>query len=456
MTVSQKAALSLLISVFLFAGVAVLAYTGLFDLVETRFYTPSLINSLTRETDRDAELIQEFISDLQNRFAVSLNEPAVRRSFLPNQSAEDIFERSRIYGTQLEATGGLQSVRFIDRNGIRLHFSTYAPDIISRDRLSIAYRNYPDDPQNIPFERAQVNAEDVYKLTFDSATDRIFFSFPFFDSLDVFRGTALFTLSVRAVAERLISEKRLKIGEDILVTTAPQGMVSGMPGTDREQIFEKVSSIWDDGLFTPTPFESNTGNTLALISAKTGQGFFYGRIINEDIFSFPQPMKIILLVSIFLTLYLAVFLLFNLRQDNMTIVQNRLKALQISLIENYYDRKGEMDWDHWTMELEQRREDVRAEVKRGMRTGQGRRSEENIDTLIDKSWDELLAVIGGQRKVEASFDEAKLQNILDRVLRAIPQDTPSGIPPSAPAKKPAAIQPPPAIPSQKTPEAVEE
>jgi hypothetical protein len=423
-TASQKVAISLLISVFLFGGIAVLAYTGFFDLVETRFYASSLTKSISRETERDAQLIQEFFSDLRGRFSASLNEPAIRRSFLPNQSAEDIFERTRIYGTLLESLGGLQSVRFVDYNGVRLHFSTYSQDILSQERLYIAYRNYNDDAQNLPFEQVQVSAGDVFKLILDNNTDRIIFSFPFYDSLDAFRGTALFSLSVRAVAEWLISENRIKIGENVSLVAEPPGIVTGSPGTSKDSILARVSSIWADGLLALTPFESDTGITLALISAKTSQGVFYGRLINERIFSFPQAMKVILLVSIFLTVYLAVFLLFNIRQDNMTIVQNRLKSLQVSLIENFYEHKGDMDWEQWAMELEQRREGVRSEVKRGIKFSQGRRSEENIDALVDKSWDELLALIGGRKKAGASLDEAKLQNILNRILQAAPQGSP--------------------------------
>jgi hypothetical protein len=420
-TVSQKAALSLLISVFLFAGIAVLAYTGLFDLIETRFYNPSITRSLTRETNRSAEVVQTYISDLQTRFTNSLNSPAVRRSFLPNQSVDDIFERSRIYGMLMEQVGGLQSVRFVDYNGVRIHFSTYAQDIISQDRLSIAYRNYADDPRNEPFRNVQVAAQEKEKLFLDSAQDRIIFSYPFYDSMDVYRGTALLTLSVRAVTDELINEGRIKVGEDVSVVSTPQGILTGSPNASRAEILDRVADIWNDGLLSLTPFDSaDSEHSLAVISAKIGQTIFYGQIVNEEIFSFPQPMKVILLVSIFLTIYLTIFFFFNLRQDTMTVVQNRLKGLQISLIEQFYDRKGDMDWTHWTRELEQRREEIRAEVKQGIRVGQGRRSEENVDALIDKSWDELLAVIGARRKTETNIDEEKLQTILNKILQTLP------------------------------------
>jgi hypothetical protein len=132
-------------------------------------------------------------------------------------------------------------------------------------------------------------------------------------------------------------------------------------------------------------------------------------------------MKMILLGAFFLTLYLTVFLLFNLRQDSFTIVQNRLKQLQISLIEQYYDRKNDIDWGHWSRELEQRREEIRGELKQGIKTGKnktGKDEKSDIDVLIDKSWDELLNVMAGRRDKAALIDEEKLQSILNRVLSA--------------------------------------
>jgi hypothetical protein len=426
-TATQKAALSLLISVFLFAGFTVLAFSGLFDLVETHFYNPSIIRSLGDEIEKDAEAVDNFFSSLTERFAATLSEPAVQRSFLPNQSGQDILERSRVYGVLMEELGGLQSVRFVDSGGIRIHFSTLQRDIFDQNRLSIAYRNYNDDPDNLPYTAVEVPALGENRIILDEGGDRIIFAHPFYDSLDVYRGTAVFTLSVRAVAERLINENRINIGEDVTIISNPPGMVSRIPGSAKSALLPMISRIWTEGYLSLSPLDSTaSGVSMALISARTRQGIFVGRLVNERSFEFPDAMKVILLVSTFITLYLIIFLIFNLRQDTMTVIQNRLKSLQISLIEQYYDRKGDVDWNNWSRELEQRREDVRAEVKRGIRIARSnKRSEENIDTLINKSWDELISVIGGYRKEPSVLDEEKLQNILNRVLQSVPATLPA-------------------------------
>ncbi|MDR2371007.1 MAG: hypothetical protein LBD71_05975 [Treponema sp.] len=420
MTVSQKAALSLLIAVFLFAGFAVLAYTGLFDLVEARFYNPSITRSLNREIAGDAENIETFLSELQTRFAATLDETAVRRSFLPNQSAEDIFERTRLYGVLQENLGGLRAVQFVDSGGMRIHFSTLSRDVLRQDLLSMAYRNYNEDDDSLPYDEVAVQNRGDPRLILDEAGDCIIFAFPFYDSFDVYRGTALFTLSMRAVAERLIAAGRIRIGENVVILSSPPGVLMGLPGSERT-VLPMVSSVWADGILALTPIDSAVPEvSLALISAKTSLGIFVGRLVSEDLFTFPQTMKVILLVSFFLTIYLAIFLFFNLKQDTMTVIQSRLKDLQISIIEQYYERKGDIDWNHWARELEQRREDVRSEVKRGMAAKKGRRSDENIDALIDKSWDELLSVISRQRPAASGIDEEKLQSILNRILSSAP------------------------------------
>jgi hypothetical protein len=426
-TATQKAALSLLISVFLFAGFTVLAFSGLFDLLETRFYNPSIVRSLTNEVEKDAKTAGSFFGSLTERFAATLSEPAVQRSFLPNQSGQDILERSRVYGVLMEELGGLQSVRFVDSGGIRIHFSTSPRDIFSQDGLSIAYRNYDDDPDSLPYTTVAVPALEETRIILDEGGDRIIFSHPFYDSLDVYRGTAVFTLSVRAIAEWLTNESRINVGEEVAIVSNPPGMVSRIPGSAKSALLPMISRIWAEGYLSLSPLDSAvSGVSMALISAKTSQGIFVGRLVNENSFEFPDAMKVILLVSTFITLYLVIFLIFNLRQDTMTVIQNRLKSLQISLIEQYYDRKGDVDWNNWSRELEQRRDDVRAEVKRGIHISRSnKRSEENIDTLIDKSWDELLSVIGGHRKETAVLDEEKLQGILNRILQSVPATLPA-------------------------------
>jgi hypothetical protein len=424
-TVSHKAALSLLLSVLSFAGFAVLAFTGLFDYIETRFYNPSVTRALRRETDQDAEVIGAFLGELQDRFAASLRDEAVRRSFLPNQSAEDIFARSRLYGILMESQSGLQSVRFIDAGGSRIHYSTYAPDILRQDSRSAAYRNYgasggENPPAFLPYDRVAVPNQGNPKITPDRQGERLIFSHPFYDTMDVYRGTALFSLSVRAISERLVSARRIKIGEDISVIDEPPGLIFRLPRNGREILLQLIASIPDAYLRDITNLSpGDTDLKLSLIASKTGQDLFVGRLVDETLFLFPGAMKSILLASFFITVYLTIFLLFNLGQDPMTIVKNRIDTLRTTMIDEYCNRRETLDRSHWIRELEQRREEVRIEIKADIRPRPNKALEREIDAYIDTAWNELMAIIRNRTGITAArMDEAGLQEIVNRVLEA--------------------------------------
>jgi len=397
-----KPILVLFLSILIFAGFLFLADKDLLDLVQTRFYNPSVLNSYIRENSRDAELVQGHIFDLQNKFAETLNEPAVQSSFLYNQSPSDIYERSRIFGILLESTAGLQSVQFVDSNGIRLHYSTSARDIISQSASSTAYRNYTDDPLALPYDRVSVSANSSAKFSMDEQSDRIIFSFPFNDSMDVYRGTALYTVSVRALAEKLIAEGRLKVNENVYVTGIPPGILLGSPDTSKADILSRVSSIWSDGIQDRVTFDSgDSGMKFSLISLRTGRGIYFGRLVNDSLFSISDSMKSLLLLSMFLTLYLTLLFVVNFMPNPATLVRNRIKRLRESLFEQLYVNKSGQERAKWILELEQRRDEIRSELKRNLKLS--KRAENNINGIIDKSWDELLAVIkaGGDARVAA-------------------------------------------------------
>jgi len=408
---------ALLISILLFAGFSwILNFESddfqsdwpdrLFEYVQTRFYNPSVLNSFLKENTIDAELAENHILDLQKKFESTLTEEAVRRSFLYNQRPEDIFERSRIFGILLETTGGLQTVQFVDGNGIRIHYSTSARDIITQTTVSTSYRNYNEDPLALPYESINVHSGSGAKFTMDDQSDRIIFSFPFNDSMDVYRGTAVFSVSVKAVADRLVAEGRLKINEDVSVISEPRGILLGVPhvirmGSSRKDISEKVSAVWIKGLnersaYLSTPYSRVTIETektdvrFSLISLKT-RDLYFGRLVDDYILSIPESMKLLFKLAVFLTFFLTFFFLLNFKPNAATLVRNRIKRLRDSLFEHLYINKTPQERAKWILELEQRRDEIKIEIKRGLNLNA--RKKKSIDAEIDKSWDELLNVL---------------------------------------------------------------
>ena len=452
MTTSQKAIISLLIAVILVGGFSFLAFTGLFNVIENRFYNPSVTTHLNRDISQNAEAIDKFFAETRERFSETLKTDAVRHAFLSSQNAEDVSARSRIYSQLRESFYGVQWVRFIsaegDAGGHKLLFSSYSPDVLNSDGSSPVYKDY-NEP-DLPYEIIAVPEDGTPKYTFDKA-GRVIFSFPLYDSFDIYWGTALFSLSIDALSARLASEGRIKPGEDITVISNPAGLLFGMPASSEAAVLSQVSSSWVSLLLSSrfwrpvekTAFAQTSvpgfDHTLVLLSTSSSHGFFVGRLVNEEVFLLPTILKIILLLAFFLTTYLIIYLLFNLRQDPLIVVQNRLKQLQISLIEQFYERKSEADWARWIRELEHRREEVRALLKRGVKADSRTRcyrdniadKNADMDILINKSWEELLAMLGSRRNLaipgETGFDEEKIISVLQKLLEAARTGAPSPV-----------------------------
>ncbi|GHV83884.1 hypothetical protein AGMMS50212_12240 [Spirochaetia bacterium] len=419
MTISRKAAICLLVTAFSLAIFTVLAFTGLFNILEMRFYDPAILKNLTGELIDDTGIIDNYISELEGRFSDILKEPSVRRSFLLNQEATDIYERSKAFGLLTSSVMGLQWVRFVDGNGIRIHYSTNLDDQVlqtDQEEFTASYKSYPETSGYIPFDQTLLSGIDTTRIIFEDINQRIIFYFPFYDSLDIYRGEALFSVSIRAIADRLMAASRVKVGDDISVIPNPKGIIIGLPQKNSLVIQSTVSSIWASGSTAMSIIDSPAENSFVLISEKTGGGIFVGRLVEETIFGVTGVLKGVLLFCFFLTVFIVLFLIVNFKQDPITVIQSRLKELQVSLLNEYYQLKGAIDWDVWRHELEQRREDVRNELKRGIEVEKGSEIDVYINSFFDKSWDDLLMALGGRTNSLSRIDEVKLEKILKKVL----------------------------------------
>ncbi|MDR2176935.1 MAG: hypothetical protein LBP20_02705 [Treponema sp.] len=428
MNFAQKTILSLIISIAFFAAFSLIAFGGLFDFVETRFYSPQIVTSLDREVEKFAQTIDTLLGDLRSRFADTLENGAVQRSFLPDQETEDIFERSRLYGLLMNSLPGLRSVRFVDAGGSRIHFSTLPGDVLIQTGSSLSYRSYRDCPGVLPYRDVETEAGQPSRIIFDGSGEQLIFSYPFSDSLDTYRGSALFSFSARAVAEHLIRRGQIKAGEDVVLVDSPDGFLLGLPATETGNLKREAAAAWREDILTLFIPDYPEVEPLALISAKSETGFFVGRLVQERLLVLPFAMRFILLASFFLTTFLVILLIFNLRQDSITVVRSRLKQLQISLMRQYYDTKDDLDWKLWSRELKRRREDVRNEIKRGLPPG----NDKGVDLLIDRAWDRLTAFAGPP----AEFDEEKIRALVMKILREtalLERNTPENPDPGLPA-----------------------
>jgi len=398
------------LTVLLFGVFAALAFTGLFDLIEASFYNPSIISSITRENTQNAKLIAEFLGKTQDNLSATLKTQAIRRGFLSSQNSGDNLDYPQVYSLIIESSEGIQWVRFIDPEGKEIFFSTLDTDIYQQDANSVIYHVF-QETDFIYSEIAVANGGQP-KYLFDEKFGRILFSFPIYDSFDSHWGTALFCVSLNTMLDKLIGEGRIKYGHDLTVITSPPGVLFGATVSGDKDLLSQISLIWRGEQKTAKLVSSASSISQILISLKAPQGFFVGRLANEEVFSLPMVMKIILLASFFITVFLTLFLLFNIRQDPIAVVQNRMKQLQVSLIEQFYDLKGETDWSRWIRELELRRGEITVQLKQGIDFEDDKNTD--IDILINKAWDDFLAILSDN--TVKGIDEEKLKSTIKRIL----------------------------------------
>jgi len=238
--------------------------------------------------------------------------------------------------------------------------------------------------------------------------------------MEIYRGTALFSVSEKALTEKLIAERRLRINENISIIRNPAGILLGTPRTvaadfSGAEILEKVSIIWNNELQERTIFAVSTshitidadesGAAFRLIWLRTNQGLFFGRLVNESLFSLPASVNYLLNLSIFLSFYLTLFFLLNIRPNKIVIVQNRLKRLHEKIFDQLYENKDTQERTRWIFELQQRREEIKQDIKHKLRLNS--RLEKNIDSIIDTSWEKLMVVIKSGGSVTPIQQKAK-------------------------------------------------
>ncbi|MBN2874040.1 MAG: hypothetical protein JXM71_03005, partial [Spirochaetales bacterium] len=245
MTVGQKASVSLLVSTLLAAGFAAIAWSGMFSVIETRFFDERVRRSVDTAMENLVESVDGYHQGNVGRFAALLQQGFVKRSFLPNQSAEDVFERIRTLGLLTEETTGLLGVRFLDQDGRRIHYSTFPGDVVRADDLKIVYRNY-GEPGDEPYQELASSRDSAGVISTLPARRAFAYRFPFIDEFDVYRGSAVFYVSFSGLLERLVRDGQLSLGDDV-IAIGYDGILAGAPSWAGEDLIARVGAIWSTG-----------------------------------------------------------------------------------------------------------------------------------------------------------------------------------------------------------------
>ena len=435
MTSGQKTTFSLLITVLIFSAFAVFSFTEGFKIAEARFYQPKLIANINSHLDDISANMDEYFTTTIQRLEHFVSDENVKSFIETRPTEEKVKERTKLTGSLFASTAGLDGIRLIDNNGKYLHYSTYAKDVQKKTKNSISYTDY-EKLEETPFDYLKTDNNE--KVFFDSYRNQFAFSLPFIDKYSIKRGSIVFYINSSDFTRFLISRNIISLNDNGIVvspniitendtedkaTVIPakenSGLVFGIPSIGREIIQEAIIEKWNNGLYgTEHLVETENGRWILLTSINSKYARV-GWVYNETTFTFNTGIKILLLLCIFFTLFLIIFMLFNLKQDEMVVIKDRIKKFQLGMISEYLDNNENTDWVKVRNEISSRKNEVTNEIKKNLGRV-GKKHSLEVDALLDKSWNEILTTLGAKiPKEETNFlseNTAQIKAMLEDIL----------------------------------------
>ena len=397
-----KIVLTTVLTSLLFCGCVFVALYGGLSFVELRFWRPRVTAQISSRLDIIGAAFDKWSDALISDFSVYATQNAVA-SFVEREASDnDIALREQLTVKLLEKIPGLEGIRLVQDDGHHVHFSTYAADITKQGETFLIYAYY-DTLNALPYQHVAANQ---YAAVHADVEKGLFvFSIPFVASAQDFRGTLLFYVDENTFLSQLQTDGILKERETFSVVTfepstevsdGPRsvGLVFSLPILGSDVLLQKISENWSSGKYGVEPIfqmDEESGTGFSLLTADSCRHALLGWILRTDDASFSKLEQLLFAVAVFITLYLLIFLLFNLKRDLRVAVATRLSAFQSSFIAEYRALKKKMESDSF----EQMLADCRHEYEQRALAAIGKipRKQTLLDDMIARSWNEVCAAL---------------------------------------------------------------
>ena len=429
-----KTALSLLLTFIAFTVIAIASLSGLFSPIEKRFYEPAQVQQFRSELNEVASAGNQYFSSLLAAFGSDdggfLNDESVL-TFLSVSPSDEVLHRLAVLS---EAHRGLEGIRVVDASGRRVHFSSFRNDY-RLDAGRRIYSNYQElktlfGTPEIPFENLSCfSGEEThpYRIGIDGQNQRIVYSFPLENNGSRF--CVLFYVGTRGFINTLIEKKIISVNQDIpLVSSADcmtGGFVLGLENDIRGAADAELLKIWKngqvdtDGIQTDGiqfVFDDRTVNYTVFTDRSTSAPFF-SILFSSDSVLLPGYVKILILVSAFISVCLFFLILFNFKKDDDVIIRDRIKRVQFELLSEYFDKN--LERAEIAGIIEAKKSDVSVRIKKSLGR-RGKRHSAELDTILEKSWSEIIDMLYAEKKQQPSFDMSEIRRMLEELLSATP------------------------------------
>lgn len=410
MSIGKKAGISLIITLLIFAVFAVLSFARLFGTFETKFYQPAVISGMEKHLKEVSACLDEYTLNQASKFANYSNLYWVKNSSSYTQTEDDIQKREENTISLMEETSGLQGIRIIDSKGKKIVYSTFKNDT----------SNYTENLE-LPYENIKSNQEienrNKGKIIFDNTKERIIYSFPFYDNYDIYRGSIVFYVAGSDFNNYLISKNILSFSEKATLvatvfsnsTEQSKGFVLGLPTVSAEAIISKIVDLWNKDSFETQKVLHSEEYNWFVVSDNSGKTGIISLVFKDDILVFSSELKILLLLCAFITLYLIILLIFNIKQDDQAIIKEKIKKFRIALINEYLNNSDDVNWEEVSKFLTTRKHQINNDIKYYL----GKKAETHkvlVDNLLEKTWEDVEKVILYHEKVDSHENANKIKS----------------------------------------------
>ncbi|MBO5117541.1 MAG: hypothetical protein J6C25_08560 [Treponema sp.] len=417
MTAGQKVAFSALFSIGLFGAFVYVTKTDFIPEIEKRFYTQSKVqqkedelNNVTKGID---SYIQNILNDLENKETGYLNSSAVSSYLSQNPAESDTVERRNITEKLFYEHPALKGIRFVDKNGVNLHFSTYdRTDVAKHVGIKKYYKNYPDlveeykelDVKKIFSEKKQPEK----KIYFDENKNRFILALPVNWLEDVYAGCFLFYFDVNSLTDSFSSEGIIRFSDNLKIISDEKyngGFVLGLPSENTEVFVESIKSSWKEKnqktsagnlLLANNQIEKivtqKDGTNWVMMNSQNKNDYKLSLVVPNSFFELSKEFIYLIYLSIFISLFLVIFLIFSLKKDSVYVLKRKIRKIQFGIIKEYLENKEKIEWKNVAVQLKARNEEITKEIKKSL----GRKSKyksSEIEDILQKSWTEVIDVI---------------------------------------------------------------
>lgn len=446
-----KAAVSLLVAILIFGGIAVASSLGLFSSVEQQFYEPSRLKIINEKLDSVASCGNEYIQNLlvllgaeQDRF---LSHESVFSLAGQNPSAEAL----RLFESLKENCAGLEGFRIVDSAGKRVFYSSFRGDYVIQTEKGVQrriYSNYGNlyapngkseleypvvsaygDDNNPAAEEAE-DSDFLPRIVFDGDGQRLIFSYKIqpLDEKSV-PCSAIFYINPADFEKLLVQRRVVSVNEQFSLVSSSDGknggFVFGLPNVGKNIFASEILKKWSEGTFGPDEIVSSDSEnseknvSWSLVSSRNAKFLHVGAVFSSDMLKMPSYVRILLLVCAFITVCLIVVIFFNIRKDDSVVIKSKIRGIQVGLLNEYFEK--DVDRKKVAAMIKAQKDELTSKIKKSLGR-RGKKYGDDLDLILNKSWEDIINILSGgasSQKIDISPESMnEIRKIFEDVLAA--------------------------------------